>query len=288
MLVVGATDGKLNVGFGAPADAVVEDPLAPELAGVDEFRPPIKPAPPVVGSDPKRFSLLVVLPPPENSEGVAVGVCAVSAGLATPNSPPEDWLVVPPNKLLAGALDVASVGGGPAGVVEFIKLNFAGAGVVDPAGAVVMGLLVEPPPNKFPPACLFKLLLNIADVAGVDVVFWPLAGVDILSSFFCPKLKPPPNGELDAPAVPVIPPLEVDVVVAPAVFPKMLPPVVPLPPKRGVDVPEPGLDPAFPPPNKGDVWGAPVLAPNGLAVAGVLPLPPKRPPDAGLVVAVEF
>jgi len=177
------------------------------------------------------------------------------------------------------------VGGGPAGVVEFIKLNIAGAGVVDPAGAEVVGLLVEAPPNRFPPVCLFKLELKIA-VAGVDVVFWPLAGVPV-SFFFCPKLKAPPDGELDAPAVLVIPPLEVEMVVVPAVFPNMPPPVVPPPPNReGVDVPETGFDPAFPPPKGEDVWAAPVLAPSGLAAAGVLP--PKRPRDADFVVAVEF
>ncbi len=90
MLVVGAADGKLNAGFGAPEDAVVAVPLAPELAGVDVFRP-LKSPPPAVGFAPKRPPPPVALfPPPEKSDGVPLGVCVVSAGLAAPNSPPED------------------------------------------------------------------------------------------------------------------------------------------------------------------------------------------------------
>ena len=60
--------------------------------------------------------------------------------------------MAPPNKPPAGFVE--SVGGGPAGVVEFAKLNcLDGAGVVEPNGADVEAVL----PNGFAPAAgLFK------------------------------------------------------------------------------------------------------------------------------------
>jgi hypothetical protein len=73
-----------------------------------------------------------------------------AACFAVPNIPPADpW---PPNKLLVvcGA-ELLPVGGGPAGVVEFPKLNcLDGAGVERPAGAEVV--VASPPPNKPPDA----------------------------------------------------------------------------------------------------------------------------------------
>lgn len=98
-----------------------------------------------------------------------------------------------------------SAGGGPAGVVEFVKLNnppgFDGAGVVDPAGADEEGIVapngdgagVAPVPPKSPPDCACEGV-SAPLVAGLELSF--------ISSAFFPKVNPVllPKA-LDAPVV---------------------------------------------------------------------------------------
>ena len=92
--------------------------------------------------------------------------------------------------------------------------NLLGAGVVDPAGAAVEVICVDP--NGLPPDVLFRLNNELACVvAGLFALF---VGVDAPAlSFFAPKLKLlPPNG-VPAPAVPNIPPfVPAELVVPPA------------------------------------------------------------------------
>lgn len=134
-----------------------------------------------------------------------------------------------------------SAGGGPAGVVEFAKLNrppgFDVAGVVDPAGAEEEGV---PAPNgdgaeavlappKGPPdgACDGVSVFSGAGkllAAGVEFSFF--------SSAFLPNVKPvPPPKVLDAPVV----------VPAPLNSPPLALAVL-APNSEAVKVPEVGLD----------------------------------------------
>lgn len=292
---VGVLLWKLNVGFeGLEVDVGIA--AGPEVGGVDEPRPLNKLLDPAGFEPPNR-------PPegaaaPANGEALLAGVAAGSEGLDVPNS--GVWAPVEPKRLPPAGLEVLSVGGGPAGVVELPKLRngLFGAGVVDPAGADVDAFVDEPPPNKFSPAGLFKPPNKL----GVEVppVLFSLFGVDAPpSSFFCPKVKAPPpkegvdwlappNSEPDPPVVPAGLPN----VPAAGAFPVLLPK------SDGVDVPEPGLDPVVPPPKNDGAGGLPVLEvllrfakrpldggcevvggwPKGDEVPGV---DPKRPPGFG-------
>lgn len=83
-----------------------------------------------------------------------------------------------------------ATGGGPAGVVELVgNVNLLAAGVVDPAGAEVAGVEEL---NILPLDVLFRL--------GNSPPAWVVAGLPLLavvdappSSFFAPKLNPPPK-----------------------------------------------------------------------------------------------
>lgn len=152
------------------------------------------------------------------------------------------------------------------------------AGVVDPAGTADELLGVEVPnilppgvPGNNPPACV---------VAGLS----PLAGVND-SSFFFPKVKPPPPKVAPAPAAPNKFPVEPAELVLGAPWPNCppvgVPPVLAFAPKRlGVDAPDPGFDPAFIP-----KLGPPPALPEPNGLAPVVAPPKRPPPDAGFDVA---
>lgn len=267
-------EGKLKVGFGAVA-VVLDTGPASELAGL--LRPENKlAAPPEL--------------PPNNPPGwVLGGLLAASCGLTPPNRPPDDGCA-DANRLGPGAL--GSAGGGPAGVVEFPKLNalgFVAAGVVDPAGAALdaganrdwpAGALLPPKrPDGAEEFSLFgvpKLL-----VVGVEV--------PCPSSFFCPKLKPPlvpPNTPELCAVVPLplkSPPAGVALLAFLAPPKRLLPPpALPVlaPNNEGVEGPEPEFDPVFP---KSDGFEAPAPAaapkfPNGLAAGLAVVVNPNRLP----------
>lgn len=268
---VGVLLWKLNVGLEA-LEAVVGVAAGPEVAGVFEPRLLNKLLDPP-GFAPNRPD---VTEAPAKGEALLAGVCVGSEGFDAPNNGVCEPVV--PKRLPPAGFEVLSVGGGPAGVVELPKLGkgLLGAGVVDPAGADVEPLEVEP--NKFCPAGLFRPP-NTLWIAP-PVLFSLLApGVDAPpSSFFCPKLKFAPNEGVDWLVVP--PNNEPVVPVVPAGFPKAPPagavPVL-LPKSDGVDVPEPGLEPVAPAPKKDGAGGFPVLeAPPRLL---------NRPPVAGCDVA---
>ncbi len=252
-------------------EAVVGVAAGPEV-GVDEPRLPNKLLGPP-GFAPNRPE---VAEAPATGEALLAGVCVDSEGLNAPNI--WVWEFVVPKRLPPAGFEVVSAGGGPAGVVELPKFvkGLLGAGVVDPAGADVEALEVEP--NKFCPAGLFRPP-NKLGVDAPPVLFSLLApGVDAPpSSFCCPKLKPAPNEGVGWLFVP--PNNEPVVPVVLAGFPKALPagavPVL-LPKSDGVDVPEPGLEPVAPPPKKDGAGGFPVLEAPRLA---------NRPPVAGCDVA---
>ncbi len=141
---------------------------------------------------------------------------------------------------------LASAGGGPAGVVEFVKLNrppgFEVAGVVDPAGAEEEGVVAPngdgadavPAPPKSPPdgAC--------DGVSGLSGIGNPLAAgaeLSFFSSAFLPKANPAPPKGLDAPAVLPAPPKGPEPLVLPVLVPN----------SDGVEVPEAGVDAMFEP-----------------------------------------
>ena len=98
--------------------------LVPELAGCDELSPPKRP--PVGAGVDEGVA---------NREFEAAGVVWALDGFGAKSPPPK-----------APALLLGFAGGGPAGVVEGCKLNLAGAGVVEPVGALEEALPV--PPNK--------------------------------------------------------------------------------------------------------------------------------------------
>ena len=130
-----------------------------------------------------------------------------------------------------------SDGGGPAGVVEFPKLNkpagFVVAGVVDPTGAEVEGVVVpkiedpevEVPPPKRPLDCACV----VAVLSGVEV------DVSLFSSGFLPKAKPPLPKVVEPPVV--LPPPNIPPVVAPLALPVLGPKI------EVVEVSEGGLEP---------------------------------------------
>ena len=141
---------------------------------------------------------------------------------------------------------LVSAGGGPAGVVEFVKLNrppaFDVAGVVDPAGADGEGVaapngdgaeaVLVPPKSPLEGACdgvsvLFSVGKPLA--AGVEFSFF--------SSAFLPKAKPAPPKGLDAPVVLPAPPNNP----APLALPVLAPS------SEGEKVPEAGVDAVFEP-----------------------------------------
>lgn len=172
-----------------------------------------------------------------------------------------------------------------AGVVEFVKLNwpgFAAAGVVDPVGAdVAVGKRDWPdgwPPPKRPVDAGVFSLFGVPKVAvtGVDVPF--------PSSFFGPKLKPPPPPAKMPDPCAVVPlalrsPLLGAAEVEPVACPKrpFPPPALPVlaPNSDGAEAPEPELDAVFP---NGDGFEPPAapMPPKGLAV--VVAPPPNKPP----------
>lgn len=194
-------------------------------------------------------------PPPKRDEPDGAGAFAPPKRLPDP----AVFELLPPKRPLdvcdAGGLDSAGfrfpnklpeVGGGAAGVVEFAKLKvFAGAGVVEPAGAELAfpnklepaGLALLPPPPKR------LLVVPAVFCAGALVA---LVGVvpPLASSFFCPKLKPPL-----ALAPPNRLPLSGLLAAVPAPLPKSE--VVPeLPPNtEGVAAPVFGVEPERPPNN---------------------------------------
>jgi len=141
---------------------------------------------------------------------------------------------------------LASEGGGPAGVVEFVKLNrppgFDVAGVVDPAGAEDEGVTAPngdgaeavpvPPKSPLEGACDGVSVLSGVGkplAAGVELSFF--------SSAFLPKLKPAPPKGLDAPVV----------LPAPLKNPEPLALPVLVPNREAVEVPEGGADTVFKP-----------------------------------------
>lgn len=255
---------KLNVGL-AGVEAVVVGAAGAEVVGA------VEPRFPNMLPDPGGF---VPNMPPEgaeeavNGDALVAGVCAGSEGLEVPNTEP------PPKRLLPAGLEALSVGGGPAGVVEFPKFKngLLGAGVVDPAGAVVE-TFVDELNILCPPAALFRP----PNMLGVVVPPVPLSlfapGVDApASSFFCPNVNAPVLKGVDCPAPPKI---ELDPLPVPTGL--RAPPAGAVPvlllKSDGVDVPEPGFDPVFPPPK--------------IDGAGALPAPevllrlPKSPPLLG-------
>jgi hypothetical protein len=180
---------------------------------------------------------------------------------------------------------VLSAGGGPAGVVEFEKLNnppgFVGAGVVEPVGAELAALPNNDGPEdgaappKRPPDVEAISLFGVL-VTGVDPSFPLSAG---------PKLKPPPFPTVLEPCTAVVlpPPNNpllgvVELVLFPppkSVLPPLALPVL-APKSEGVDAPEAGLDPAFP---KREVFGAPAVLlkpPNVLPVDPAVDVPPNK------------
>lgn len=162
---------------------------------------------------------------------------ADSEGFWPPNGPPEDRFPpkIPPPVALVPAL--FSAGGGPAGVVEFAKVNrlpgFDVAGVVDPAGAEDDGVAA---PNVGTADVLLVLScegFSAPLVAGAEFSFF--------SSGFFPKVNPvlPPK-MLDAPVVLLVP------LNNPRVCPPLALPVL-APNSEGVVVPEVGVEAVFDP-----------------------------------------
>jgi hypothetical protein len=228
------------------------------------------------------------------------------------NPPPADLPML--EKRLEGAAFAESVGGAPAGVVEFIAPKESGlAGVVAVLAPRVGALrFVDPNRDVLAPelAVLGKRPLGWevgVPAAGalfpntppdgnapeaVDVVF---VAVDVGVELGFPKREPGVDAGLLAP--PNIPPPEAGCELPPpnSVPPEagceLVPPNKPPAPPAGVDVPEVGAVVAEAPPNKG-FWSAGLAAalPNkllpvpaeGVAALLLLPLPgfePKGKPD---------
>lgn len=257
----------------------------------------------------EEFKLLNNPPPPAacppippNKDLGAAGVEDDSGGFEVPNSPPDGCRPDPKDK--PGGFDPwLLAGGGPAGVVELLKVNPDLAGVVAPDGIVVLVPnegMDNPGPAPLPIAgSLFSLPVAVAEAP--LSFFWANDGM----------LNPPPEPNAfeaagaDDVAV-LLPNIEGAV---PVLFPKML----------GVVVPDPGLEaappnigfapPLFNPPKTFDPpdtvlpepnnpgLGAPPdvaagvwpkreevagveldVAPDVEVVPNMLPLPPPRPP----------
>lgn len=235
---------NINDGFGVAA-AVVEGFGWPELAGLLEvglLRPANIPPPP----------LILGAPPLEPNSPEFRGGRFWAGFEPPPNNVDEDCPTVPPNRLDEGAW--LFDGGGPAGVVEFMKPpnGLEAAGVVEPAGADVVA-----PPNTFE---VFP---------GVEL-FWP-------KRLLVNELEPP-AGCWKRP--PLAPPLAL----LAGGLENGLPPaggLPTLPPNMdGVDDPDPAFDPAFAPPPNTD--GAPPVVAVFPNIGGFeLCNPPKSPVDAG-------
>ena len=220
--------------------------------GVAGFAPP-----------PKRLDDPVDCPaPPNRFEEPLAG-----AGVVEPNNDLgcEPAVAPPPNRDCPPAAGALELGGGAAGVVEprLPKLNVCVFG----AAGVVEGCELPPPPKRPPDA---------------GAVLPP------------PPPNNPPDGALDAgglfsPAgfAPNSPPLPPALAPAPPNSPLPPPPDVAVFPNEKVGLLVADEEALFvvlpnsPPPPPGVL---PVDAPNGLAaLAGLLPPPPNRPPDAGWV-----
>jgi hypothetical protein len=182
------------------------------------------------------------------------------------------------------AVELAAVGGGPAGVVELNEKPDGFAGVL----AGPEELFVDDPPNIFGGA-LFKLLNMPPPEAGAGVALLAGAVEAVFSSFFRPpKLKPPPrveDGVVERPPkrlgadVPDV----AGVLLAPNIAPAGAFPVL-VPKRLGVAALEAGVEVVLPPPNKDPPVDDP--PPNKFEVGIVLPPPPKIPVPPGLDVAV--
>jgi hypothetical protein len=126
---------------------------------------------------------------------------------------------------LAPALVTA--GGGPAGVVEFVKLNrppgFDVAGVVDPAGAEEEGVAA---PNGEGACDVVSVLSGVGKPLAAGVEF------SLFSSAFLPKVNPAPPKGLDAPVVLPAPPNNPALLELPVLAPN----------SEAVEVPEAGVD----------------------------------------------
>lgn len=298
MLVDGVLGWKLKVGLGAPAVVVAGGMLVPELVDVEprlvNSPPPLvgfaPNSPPLAGAEVEGVELggaglnspLVGV----DVEGVELGaavlnsppLAGVEVGGFVPKSPPEAGAVDPNRVLPAGFVVGLFAGGGPAGVVEFPKLNGGFAGVLVPAA-----LFPAVFPNILGGAVLFRLP-NIDPEAGAEDVLFA-GGFEVAFSSFFPRL---PKLKVGA-AVPAFPNrLGVDVPevvggLAPNIPPAGVFPVL-LPKRPGVEAPEVGFEAVFPPPN----IPPPVFAPppNRFEVAGVLPPLPNSPPGLDVAVAV--
>lgn len=143
---------KLKAALGAlKLKAGTADVLLSDVAGFWELGPAKRLDPPagaaVVGALKGVEAPLGALPPKSPPACVVAGLGIESAGF-WPNRPPAEGWADPKRPIPAGFPPaLLSEGGGPAGVVEFPKLNkppgFVVAGVVDPTGAEVEGV-IEP------------------------------------------------------------------------------------------------------------------------------------------------
>jgi hypothetical protein len=131
--VLGVLPPNENVDFGASAVVVDGFVLAlerPGLLGVGGLRP-------------ENILVALALGAPPGAKSPEFGAARFCAGFEGANVEAVNPPLVPPNN--PGVWEVWPLfeGGGPAGVVEFGKNIFEGAGVVEPAGAE------EFPPNRF-------------------------------------------------------------------------------------------------------------------------------------------
>lgn len=141
---------------------------------------------------------------------------------------------------------LVTAGGGPAGVVEFVKLNrppgFDVAGVIDPAGAEEEGVaapngegaeaVLAPPKSPPEGACDVVFVLS-----GVGKPLTAVVEFSFFSSAFLPKVNPAPPKGLDAPVVLPAPPNNPAPLELPVLAPK----------SEAVEIPEAGVDTVFKP-----------------------------------------
>jgi hypothetical protein len=219
-----------------------------EAAAVDV---PVEPAAAEAGVPANKFPAfkgfapnLGVLEPVELEKNEPGFGC--SAPFGVPNIPLAGWLELPKRLLVGALVDCPlSVGGGPAGVVEPKLKGLVGAGVVEPGWGVVVTVGFDP--NKLvEPDGVLRLVKS--ETPGTDEV-----GLFSLFADAPPKLKEPTGFAFVVLVALNSPPLGPEEVVATACFPpnRFAPGVLPVllfAPKRGVEAPDPGLDPEFIPP----------------------------------------